>query len=141
MRACSQAASNVKFEAAPFFAVFDSLHGNATHIVHAGQSAGLLFASGEGDFELAAEALRIRVTQQELRAGLRVRCDVEDFAVAHARERARRNVTNGVAAGFARGDADSREPSHQVWGISDMDIVELEILASSDVKHTVGIFF
>src|SRR5438552_2111051 len=81
------------------------------------------------------------MTQQELRARFRVRCDIENFAPAHTCNRACRDVTNRIAARFSRRDAHRPQPPHHVWRVLNMDVVKLKVLARRDMEHAVGIFF
>ena len=66
--------------------------------------------------------------------------DIERFGVADAGERACGDIADGVAASFARRDADRAEPPHDGRRVVDVDEVILEILPCRDVKHAVGIF-
>ena len=108
--------------------------------MHAGQAASLVLAAGEGDFELAAEALRVGMTKQELGACFRVRCHIENFAAAHTGERTSGHVAHGIAASFTRRNTDSRKPAHQARSVFNMNVVKLEVLACGDMKHAVGVF-
>ena len=58
---------------------------------------------------------------------------------ADAGERAGGDVAHGVAARFARGDADRRQPPHEGRRVFDVDEVELEVLARGDVRDAVGV--
>ena len=73
----AQTAADIEFEAAPHFPVLDARDGDGAHVVHVHQAAGFLAAAGEGDLELAAEVLRVRVAEHELCRGPRIRNDVE----------------------------------------------------------------
>ena len=101
----AEAAADVEIESALFFAVNDFHLRDAAHVVHVDETAGVTFATGEGDFEFAAEVLGIRVAEEEFHVGLRVRRDVEGFVGADAGVGARGNVADGVSAGFASSDA------------------------------------
>src|SRR5262249_38091270 len=79
----AQSAANVNFEAAFFFAVFGSRHGDAPHVVHVGKRAGLVAAARESDFEFTPEALCVGMPEHEPRCSLGVWCHVECLSPAH----------------------------------------------------------
>src|ERR1017187_4172286 len=81
------------------------------------------------------------MAKHEVRDGFGVRGNVESLFAADAGDRAGRHVANGIAAGFARGDANGRETPHQSRRVFNVDVVKLDILASSDVGDVVRIFF
>ena len=85
---------------------------NEAQVVHIGEAAGILRAAAERGFEFPAEALAVRVAQQELRKRPRVRGDVENFILADAGKWAGGDIAHGVAAGFARGDSRRGQPAH-----------------------------
>jgi hypothetical protein len=107
--------------------------------VHLHEAARLVLAARERRLELAPEVLHVGMAEQEAHQRLRVRRDVERLGLAHARERARGDVAHRVAARLARGDADRREPPHQVGRVLDVDVVELDVLARGDVQDPVGV--
>ena len=98
------------------------------------------FATGECDLELSSKALGVRMTEHEFRRCLGVGNHIEDFGSADTGQRAGRDVANGVAAGFARRDADGGKAPHQRRRVVDVDKVKLKVLARGDVQHAVGIF-
>jgi hypothetical protein len=81
------------------------------------------------------------VPEQKEGDGVGVRRDVERLVAAHADERASRHVADGITAGFARRDADRREPAHEIGRIVDVNEVELNILARRDVEDRIRILF
>src|SRR2546422_3731590 len=121
-----QPAPNIYLNPPPLFSIFEPPHGNAAHVVQAGQAASLVLAAGEGDFELAAEALRVGMTKQELGACFRVRCHIVNFAAAHTGERTSGHVAHGIAASFTRRNTDSRKPAHQARSRSEEHTSELQ---------------
>ena len=133
----AQAAADVGFKSA--FAVFDAR--DHAHVVHAGQSACFLGASGKGDFEFATKVLAVGVPEEELGEGVRIRRDIECFGMTHARKRTGRDIADGVSAGFAGGNAHGGEAAHEVGCVFDVYVVDLNILARGDVQYAVRIFF
>ena len=132
VRKRSQAASHQHLE--PLDAVPGARHG--TDVVHAAESAGMAFAAGIGNLELAPEVLRIRMTQHEVRHGVSVGHDVERFVAAYARVGAARDVAHNVAASLARCDSDGRKPPHEVRRVIDVDEVALDILPRRHMEHS-----
>ncbi len=99
----------------------------------------MVLAARERDLELSPEALHVRMTEQEERHRIRVGRDVERLVAAHADERARRHVADGVAARLARRDADCREPPHEIRRVLYVDEVELNVLPRGHVEDPVGV--
>ena len=105
------------------------------------ETAGFVRAAGERDLEFAAEILRVGMAQHEVRDGFRVGRDVKSLRAADAGDGAGGHVANGIAAGFAGGDADRGEAAHERGRVFNVNEVELDVLAGGDVGDAVGVFF
>ena len=81
---CAEPAADVKFEAALLLAILHARLCDDTHVVHVHERARLVFASREGDLELPAKPLRIRMAQHEFCRRFRIRRHIEHFVAAHA---------------------------------------------------------
>ncbi len=90
-------------------------------------------AAREVDLELAGEALRDGVAEEQVLGGLRPRADVEHLVGARAGEVAARDVAHGVAAGLAAGEADRGEEPQHLGGLLELHEVELRVLAGGEV--------
>ena len=101
---------------------------------------GFVRAAAEGGLELTAEILAIGMAQQEFRQRMGVRRHVERFVRADAGVGAGGHVAHGVAAGFARGDADGGQAPHHAGRVLDVHVVKLKVLARGDVGDAVGVF-
>ncbi len=134
-----EAPADHQLEPALRLAVFDARAGDGAHVVKVGEPAGVVLAARERDLELASEVLRVVVAEQEERHRVRVRGDVEGLVAADASVRAGGQVADGVAAGFAGGDAGRGEPPVKVRRVVDVDVVELDVLSGGDVQNPVGI--
>ena len=110
--------------------------------MEAHKTAGFVRAAGKRDLEFAAERLRVRMAEHEVRDGFRVGCDIESLCAANAGDGAGSDVAHGIAAGFAGGDADRGEAARMRAGASsDVNEVELNVPAGGDVGDAVsGIF-
>jgi hypothetical protein len=104
------------------------------------QTAGLLLAAGEGQLHLAAEILRIVVTEQEEGDGVGVRRHIEGFRAADARVRTSRDVAHRVAARFASRNVHRRQATHQVRRVFDVHEMQLNVLARRHVQDLVRVF-
>ena len=89
----------------------------------------------------AAEVLDVGVPEQELHHRLGVGGDVERLGVAHAGERAGGDIADRVTACLLRRHSDCCETPHQVWGVLDVHVVQLEVLSRRDVQDLVRILF
>ena len=134
----AQTAADVGFKSA--FAVFDAR--DHAHVVHAGQTACFLGASGKGDLEFAAKVLAVGVPEKELGEGMRIRRDHRMFR-CDTRPKARQAVTLRMELPHASrgGNAHGGEAAHEVGGVFDVYVVDLNILARGDVQYAVRIFF
>jgi len=103
-------------------------------VVEGDETTRIVFAARESDLELAAKVLNIGVTQQVLRNRVRVRGDVEGLGRANAGVLARGHVADAVAASFAGGDPDRREPTHHVGRFFNVNVVKLNVLPRRDVQ-------
>ena len=137
MRHGAQPAADKNGEAAHGLAIDLARLRQQAQVVHLDQAASVTGAAGEGHLELAAEVLHIVVVEQKLRHGVGIGADIKDFIVANAGQRASGDIAHRVATGFLRGDADSRQPPHQIGRVVDMHVVELDILARGDVQDAV----
>ena len=90
-------------------------------------------AAGEVDLELAGEALGVGVAEQVAEGGLGPRADVEHLERAGAREMAALDVAHGVAARFARCQADRRQVLEHFRNALELHEVKLDVLAGGDV--------
>ena len=90
-------------------------------------------AAREVDLELAGQALRDRVAQEQVLRGLGPRADVEHLVGARAGEVAAGDVADGVAARFAAREPDRREQPEHLGGLLELDEVELHVLAGGEV--------
>ena len=90
-------------------------------------------AAGEVDLELAGQALRDRVAQEEVLGGLGPRADVEHLVGARAGEVAAGHVAHGVAARLAAGEPDRREEAQHLGDVLELHEVELHVLAGGEV--------
>ena len=136
----AEAATYIEFEAPPGLAIDGARDTDGTDVVHVDEPAGFVAASREGDLHLAAEVLCVGVPEKEAAQGPAVRRDIEGLGVAHPGEGAGGDVAHRVAAGLAGRDTDGGEAPHQVDGIVDVDIVELQVLTSRDVQDVVRVF-
>ncbi len=139
VRRGAQPAADVEIEGALLDPVDRGGAGDGAEVVHHHQAAGLAGAAREGGLELAPEVLAVGVAEQEAEEGRGIGGGVEGLGVAHARERAGREVAHPVAARLAGGDADRRQTPHQVGGVVDVDVVELDVLAGGDVEDRVRV--
>src|SRR5262245_31641279 len=115
--------------------------GNEPQVVHSGQTTGMVRTARKGRFKFASKVLGVLVAQQEVGQGMRVRRDVKLLIVAHASQRASGDVADHIATGLSRGNPDRRQAAHEVWGIVNMDEVELKILARRDMTDGIRILF
>ena len=101
------------------------------------QSAGMLRASAECWLELAAKTLAVRMPQQKLRQRLRVWRYIKRFVGANARIGTRSYVAHRISASLTRGDVRRCQPPHERRSVIYVDVMQLEILARSDVRNPV----
>ncbi len=85
-------------------------------------------AAGEGDLELAGQALVERVPQQMVGHRLGIGGHVEDLAPADPGEMAGRDVPDGIGAGLSRRQPDFREPAHDRRHVLQLGEMQLDIL-------------
>ena len=104
-----------------------------------GRHGAVVPAPGEGDLELARQALVERVAQEMCGDRLGIGGHVEDLALADAGQVAGGDVADGVAAGLAGRDADFRQPPHDRAAVLDTRVVQLDVLAGGDVAHAGGV--
>src|SRR5262249_24834694 len=125
----TETATHVHFKPTFFFSVLDAGCGNATHVMHVGQSTRLFFATRESNLQLSSESMGVRMAKHEFRGSFGVWCYIENLASADAGERACSDVANRITARFARRNSDCSKPPHEIRRIVDVDVVQLEILA------------
>ncbi len=104
-----------------------------------GRQGAIVLAAGEGDFELARQALIERVAQEVSRHRLGVGRHVEDLPLADAGQVARGHVPDGVTAGLAGGHSDFGQPAHDRPDVLERSEVQLNVLARRDVADAGGI--
>src|SRR6266700_3100454 len=97
----------------------------------------MLRASAECRLELAAKTLAVRMPQQKLRQRPRVRRHVKRFIGANSGIRTRGDIAYRISASLARRDVHRCQPPHERRSIIYVHVVELEILARSDVRNSV----
>src|SRR5437773_866599 len=97
----------------------------------------MLRASAECWLELAAKTLAVRMPQQKLRQRPRVWCYIKRLVGANPGVRARSYVAHRISASLARRDVRRCQPPHERRSIVYVHVVELEILARSDVRNSV----
>ena len=139
MRYGTQPSTDIEFKSPFLHAVYRLQGSHRTHVVHVGQAAGLVPASGEGDLELPAEVLRVRMSHQKRGTGQRIGRRVEGLGPAHTGHRACGDISHRIAAGLARGDSHGGQSIHEVRRVVDVDIVELDVLARGHVQDVVGV--
>ena len=104
-----------------------------------GSQGAIVLAAGEGDLELARQALVERVAQEVRRDRLGVGRHVEDLPLADAGQMARGHVPDGVAAGLAGGHPDFGQAAHDRPDVLERGEVQLNVLARRDVADAGGI--
>ena len=90
-------------------------------------------AAREVDLELAGEALRDRVAQEEILRRFRPRADVEHLVGARAGEVAAGDVADGVAAGLTAREPDRGQEAQHLADRLQLHEVELDVLAGGEV--------
>ena len=88
----------------------------------------------EGGLDLARHQLGGGVAHEVAHVGARPGGDVEELVVAHAGVGVAGHVAHGVAAALARGEAGVRDLADQRGGVTQRDVVELDVLARGDVR-------
>ena len=91
-------------------------------------------AAGEVDLELARQALRVRVAQEEFGRRLRPRADVEHLERARAGEVATGHVADRVAARLAARQIDRCQQAQELGRLLELHEVHLHVLASGEVR-------
>ena len=109
----AKSSAHVHGKPALFFAVFGARDGDQAQVVHVREAAGVLRAAAERGLEFPAEALAVRVAEQEFRQRAGIGRDVEDFVLADAGIGAGGNIAHRISAGFARGDIRGGQAAHQ----------------------------
>ncbi len=126
----TQAAAHQHAEAA--LAVAD--HGAQTDVVDRAQHA-IFLAARKGDLEFARHAVGQFLVQERERDFLRVRMHVENFVGQQPAQRTSGDVADRVVAGFARSQAEIRQPVQQVGATSrQRNEMILDVLASGEVS-------
>src|SRR5262245_24907208 len=141
MRYGAETADDIEFKPAFLLSIFHARYRNAAEVVHVDEGASLIFAAGESNFELPAEALRIGMSQHEFRGSSRVGRHIKDFITANTGKRARSHIADGVTASFAGCYSNCREAPHQCGCIVDVNVMELKILTRCNVEDAVGVLF
>ncbi len=137
----AQPSAHVHGKPAHFLSVFGARDPDQAQVVHVRESAGMLRAAAERGFEFPAEALAVRVAEQESRKRPGVRGDIENLILANAGEGAGGNVSDRVPAGFARGDSCGGQAAHDRGRIVNVHVMKLNVLTSGDVSDSVGVLF
>ena len=89
--------------------------------------------AGEGGLELAGEALGDGMAHTEADVGRQVGCGIEHLVWVNAGVGRSYDVADGVAAGFAGGQAGSAEQAQHLGALGQGDVVELDVFAGGDV--------
>ena len=99
-----------------------------------------VLASLEANLEFPAHVLADRVSEHEVFKGFCIWRYVERGGRGNAGLMAGGNVPDGIAAGFARRDADVRELAHHVGNVSDGYEIKLYVLTCGEVDESAGVF-
>ena len=89
--------------------------------------------AGEGRLELAGEALGDGMAHAEADVGRKVGCGVKHLVRVNAGVGRSYHVADGVAAGFAGGQARGAQQPQHLGALGQGDVVELDVLAGGDV--------
>ena len=90
---------------------------------------------GDGDLELARQALSPGIAQEKPHHGLQVRRGVKQLVLGQAGPRVLGDVAHGAAAGFGHGQPGFRQKSHGLFHIRQRKAVDLDVLSGGDVAQ------
>ena len=141
MRHRPEPTADEQLESALQFSIDHSRRRDAAEIVQRHQRARFMLATGECDLKFPPEILGVRMAEQIIRARLGIRRYIKRLGAADTGQRAGGDISHGISAGFAGGDADRRQAPHERGGVFDVDEVKLNILPRGDVADRVGILF
>ena len=133
MRRCAEATSDIDAEAGFGVAVVEGPSGGDDANIVEHRLAAVGAAAREVHLELARQTLTQWVANEVTERGIGPSGDIEVFVRARTSEMAGHHVAHGVATRLAAGEPDCCELTHEFGNPSELNEVDLHVLAGGDV--------